>query len=246
MVSGLTVCGGGVALLARSSLCFLGSADRGIPVPEPLDKQYRLCSQELAEGALDRLLLLHSVMASSLRVSLLPPPGCGQLPSILLSLLGPVKPKTWGHPQPSCPEPGCRGLGDRRAPSWALEANARAAGSQVDLARLHVVCFAVAPAVPGCRLDPGMGGGREGWQEGSVCSPSGGPRYLGNPERVLRGCLGLRLPGGKEGCGVASAIVCCSENATVPSASLSPDLWHPRRSRGKRPLAWSGRFRARA
>ncbi|XP_069920779.1 kinesin-like protein KIF19 isoform X1 [Oryctolagus cuniculus] len=41
--------------------------DRGVPVPEPLDKQYRLCSQELAEGALDHLLLLHSVMASSLR-----------------------------------------------------------------------------------------------------------------------------------------------------------------------------------
>ncbi|XP_048207295.1 kinesin-like protein KIF19 [Perognathus longimembris pacificus] len=41
--------------------------DSGIPVPEPLEQRYRLYSQELGEGTLERLLLLHSVMASSLR-----------------------------------------------------------------------------------------------------------------------------------------------------------------------------------
>ncbi|XP_058537021.1 kinesin-like protein KIF19 [Ochotona princeps] len=41
--------------------------DHGIPVPEHLDRRYCLFSQELGEGALDRLLLLHSEMASSLR-----------------------------------------------------------------------------------------------------------------------------------------------------------------------------------
>ncbi|XP_036597403.1 kinesin-like protein KIF19 [Trichosurus vulpecula] len=38
-----------------------------IPVPEPLEKRYRLYSQELEEGTLNRLLLLHSVMFNSLR-----------------------------------------------------------------------------------------------------------------------------------------------------------------------------------
>ncbi|XP_012878834.1 PREDICTED: kinesin-like protein KIF19 [Dipodomys ordii] len=41
--------------------------DSGIPVPEPLEQCYRLYAQELGEGTLDRLLLLHSVMASSLQ-----------------------------------------------------------------------------------------------------------------------------------------------------------------------------------
>ncbi|XP_074058020.1 uncharacterized protein LOC141498842 [Macrotis lagotis] len=38
-----------------------------IPVPEPLEKRYRLYSQELEEGTLNRLLLLHSVMFNSFR-----------------------------------------------------------------------------------------------------------------------------------------------------------------------------------
>ncbi|KAF7470620.1 Hypothetical predicted protein [Marmota monax] len=41
--------------------------DSGIQVPESLDKQYRLYSQERSEGTLDRLLLLHSVMSGSLQ-----------------------------------------------------------------------------------------------------------------------------------------------------------------------------------
>ncbi|XP_047389907.1 kinesin-like protein KIF19 [Sciurus carolinensis] len=41
--------------------------DSGIQVPESLDKRYRLYSQELGEGTLDRLLLLHSVVSGSLR-----------------------------------------------------------------------------------------------------------------------------------------------------------------------------------
>lgn len=43
----------------------LAPADSGIRVPAPLDR----CSRELGGGALDRLLLLHSVLASSLQVS---------------------------------------------------------------------------------------------------------------------------------------------------------------------------------
>ncbi|XP_014651096.1 PREDICTED: kinesin-like protein KIF19 [Ceratotherium simum simum] len=53
-------------------------ADGGVPVPEPLAQRYRLYSRELGEGALNRLLLLHSVMSSSLRdgsvLSISPPP----------------------------------------------------------------------------------------------------------------------------------------------------------------------------
>ncbi|KAM4812115.1 kinesin-like protein KIF19 [Urocitellus parryii] len=41
--------------------------DSGIQVPESLDKQYRLYSQEQSEGTLDRLLLLHSVMSGPLQ-----------------------------------------------------------------------------------------------------------------------------------------------------------------------------------
>ncbi|XP_058426523.1 kinesin-like protein KIF19 [Diceros bicornis minor] len=52
--------------------------DGGVPVPEPLAQRYRLYSRELGEGALNRLLLLHSVMSSSLRdgsvLSISPPP----------------------------------------------------------------------------------------------------------------------------------------------------------------------------
>ncbi|XP_004688116.1 PREDICTED: kinesin-like protein KIF19 [Condylura cristata] len=52
--------------------------DAGIPVPEALDKRYRLYCRELGEGTLNRLLLLHSVMSSSLRdgsvLNISPPP----------------------------------------------------------------------------------------------------------------------------------------------------------------------------
>ncbi|XP_004386020.2 kinesin-like protein KIF19 [Trichechus manatus latirostris] len=41
--------------------------DGRLPVPDPLDKQYRMYSQELDEGTLNHLLLLHSLMASALR-----------------------------------------------------------------------------------------------------------------------------------------------------------------------------------
>ncbi|XP_029410996.1 kinesin-like protein KIF19 [Nannospalax galili] len=41
--------------------------DSGISAPEPLEQQYQLYSRELGEGTLDRLLLQHSVMSSSLR-----------------------------------------------------------------------------------------------------------------------------------------------------------------------------------
>ncbi|XP_054401602.1 kinesin-like protein KIF19 [Pongo abelii] len=41
--------------------------DSGLLVLEPLEKRFRLYSQELGEGALTHLLLLHSVMSSSLR-----------------------------------------------------------------------------------------------------------------------------------------------------------------------------------
>ncbi|XP_012494364.1 PREDICTED: kinesin-like protein KIF19 [Propithecus coquereli] len=41
--------------------------DGGIPVPEALDKRYCLYARELGEGTLNRLLLLHSLMSSSLR-----------------------------------------------------------------------------------------------------------------------------------------------------------------------------------
>nr|KAF6447613.1 hypothetical protein HJG63_012019 [Rousettus aegyptiacus] len=44
--------------------------DSGIRVPAPLDR----CSRELGGGALDRLLLLHSVLASSLQDGSCPPP----------------------------------------------------------------------------------------------------------------------------------------------------------------------------
>lgn len=44
-------------------------ADSGLEVPEALEQQYRLYSRELGAGTLNRLLLLHAVMASSLRVS---------------------------------------------------------------------------------------------------------------------------------------------------------------------------------
>lgn len=44
-------------------------ADSGLAVPEALEQQYRLYSRELDAGTLNRLLLLHTVMASSLRVS---------------------------------------------------------------------------------------------------------------------------------------------------------------------------------
>lgn len=57
-------------------LCFLWSADGGIPVPEALDKRYHLYSRELGTGKLNRLLVLHSAMSSSLRVSV--PWGSGQ------------------------------------------------------------------------------------------------------------------------------------------------------------------------
>uniref|UniRef100_H0VX61 Kinesin-like protein n=1 Tax=Cavia porcellus TaxID=10141 RepID=H0VX61_CAVPO len=46
--------------------------DSGVQVPEALERQYRLYFRELGEGTLDRLLLLHSRMASSLQVSLTP------------------------------------------------------------------------------------------------------------------------------------------------------------------------------
>ncbi|KAI5935818.1 kinesin-like protein KIF19 isoform X1 [Manis javanica] len=41
--------------------------DGGIPVPEALDKRYHLYSRELGTGKLNRLLVLHSAMSSSLR-----------------------------------------------------------------------------------------------------------------------------------------------------------------------------------
>ncbi|XP_055984300.1 kinesin-like protein KIF19 [Sorex fumeus] len=41
--------------------------EAGIPVPEDLQQRFRLYSRELGEGSLNRLLLLHSVMSSSLR-----------------------------------------------------------------------------------------------------------------------------------------------------------------------------------
>ena len=44
-------------------------ADSGLEVPEALEQLYRLYSRELGGGTLNRLLLLHAVMASSLRVS---------------------------------------------------------------------------------------------------------------------------------------------------------------------------------
>lgn len=44
-------------------------ADSGLVVPEALEQRYRLFSRELGAGTLNRLLLLHAVMASSLRVS---------------------------------------------------------------------------------------------------------------------------------------------------------------------------------
>ena len=43
-------------------------ADSGLEVPEALEQLYRLYSRELGGGTLNRL-LLHAVMASSLRVS---------------------------------------------------------------------------------------------------------------------------------------------------------------------------------
>ncbi|XP_004394262.1 PREDICTED: kinesin-like protein KIF19 [Odobenus rosmarus divergens] len=52
--------------------------DGGIPVPEALDRRFRRYSRELGEGSLNRLLLLHSVMSSSLQdgsvLNLSPPP----------------------------------------------------------------------------------------------------------------------------------------------------------------------------
>lgn len=44
-------------------------ADGGLPVPAALAEYYSLYSREQGEGSLDRLLKLHSVMASSLQVS---------------------------------------------------------------------------------------------------------------------------------------------------------------------------------
>ncbi|XP_027947691.1 kinesin-like protein KIF19 [Eumetopias jubatus] len=52
--------------------------DGGIPVPEALDRRFRRYTRELGEGSLNRLLLLHSVMSSSLQdgsvLDLSPPP----------------------------------------------------------------------------------------------------------------------------------------------------------------------------
>ncbi|XP_073742445.1 kinesin-like protein KIF19 [Callorhinus ursinus] len=52
--------------------------DGGIPVPEALDRRFRRYTRELGEGSLNRLLLLHSVMSSSLQdgsvLNLSPPP----------------------------------------------------------------------------------------------------------------------------------------------------------------------------
>ncbi|XDA89431.1 hypothetical protein R6Z07F_019058 [Ovis aries] len=52
--------------------------DSGLAVPEALEQQYRLYSRELDAGTLNRLLLLHIVMASSLRdgsvLNISPPP----------------------------------------------------------------------------------------------------------------------------------------------------------------------------
>lgn len=55
----------------------------GLVVPEPLEQRYRLFSRALGEGTLNRLLLLHAVMSSSLRVSL---PGALPLLSAVLAL----------------------------------------------------------------------------------------------------------------------------------------------------------------
>ncbi|XP_004629753.3 kinesin-like protein KIF19 [Octodon degus] len=46
--------------------------DSGIQVPEALERQYQLYFRELGEGTLDRLLLLHSGMASSLQTTVMP------------------------------------------------------------------------------------------------------------------------------------------------------------------------------
>ncbi|XP_040122735.1 kinesin-like protein KIF19 [Oryx dammah] len=52
--------------------------DSGLAVPEALEQQYRLYSRELDAGTLNRLLLLHTMMASSLRdgsvLNISPPP----------------------------------------------------------------------------------------------------------------------------------------------------------------------------
>ncbi|KAM9725157.1 kinesin-like protein KIF19 [Dama dama] len=52
--------------------------DSGLVVPEALEQRYRLFSRELGAGTLNRLLLLHAVMASSLRdgsvLNISPPP----------------------------------------------------------------------------------------------------------------------------------------------------------------------------
>lgn len=59
---------------AVTHACFPGSAGGGIAVPESLARRRCLYSRELGAGSLNRLLLLHAVMSSSLRVS---PVDCG-------------------------------------------------------------------------------------------------------------------------------------------------------------------------
>ena len=87
-------------------------------MPKSLDERYGLILRELGAGSLNRLLLLHSVMSSSLRVSA--PGGSGQC-----SLSPPVCPSPvrgltlrWEEDarEPPPPPPRTRCWGQRR---WA-------------------------------------------------------------------------------------------------------------------------------
>ena len=111
---------------APADLCPLAPADGGIPEPEPLAQRYRLYSRELGEGALPRLLLLHSVLASSLRVSPTRHPGLS--PACAPGPMGGPAPETDGgdgNPMNQAAQsrkpPQCwPGRGSRRAlkPRW--------------------------------------------------------------------------------------------------------------------------------
>uniref|UniRef100_A0A287CVI3 Kinesin-like protein n=1 Tax=Ictidomys tridecemlineatus TaxID=43179 RepID=A0A287CVI3_ICTTR len=93
--------------------------DSGIQVPESLDKQYRLYSQEQSEGTLDRLLLLHSVMSGPLRVS----PACQSSPTTPAPGSGHSQPLPSVALRPVCAEPQAGDSGrfqDEASPPWAL------------------------------------------------------------------------------------------------------------------------------
>ncbi|XP_007941187.1 kinesin-like protein KIF19 [Orycteropus afer afer] len=67
--------GTGTYVLSRRLLLLDFHGNGGLVVPDALEKRYRLYSQERGEGTLNRLLLLHSLMAGALHINVTPARG---------------------------------------------------------------------------------------------------------------------------------------------------------------------------